>query len=100
MGKRTEPTSLAEAIERLESASQSKSQDIKGQLEKEYNDMKKTLESMKPYFEKFKSTVETEVKEAKNQAEEKIRQHPWYAVGLVGLLMFVIGWLVGHRRDR
>jgi ElaB/YqjD/DUF883 family membrane-anchored ribosome-binding protein len=87
------PTSLTEAIEKLENAGHGKVQDFKEILEKDYNELRKTMDDLKPYLENLKSNVETEVKKTKNQVEGKVKENPWIILGLVGLIAFVIGWV-------
>ena len=98
MGQTNEPKSLSEAIAKLEAASQTKSQDIKQRLERDYDEIKKALEDLKPHLDEIKAKVEGEVKHAKNQVEEKVKESPWLALGIVGLIAFVIGWIFGGRR--
>jgi ElaB/YqjD/DUF883 family membrane-anchored ribosome-binding protein len=98
MGKTAEPTSLSEAIAKLETAGQSKAQGIKDLLEKDYLEIKKTLESLKPQLDEIKSKVEDEAKQAKNKVETQVKDHPWAALGIIGLLAFIVGWILGNSR--
>ena len=93
------PNSLSEAISTLESASQNKGNEFKSFLEKDYQEVLKAIDKIKPYFEDLKNNAEQEIVNAKNNVEGKVKEHPWYALGLVGLVAFFIGWLVGFRRD-
>jgi ElaB/YqjD/DUF883 family membrane-anchored ribosome-binding protein len=90
---------LSEAIAKIESVSQSKSQQFKEHLEKDYDEVKSALESLKPYFEDVRQKVEHEAKDAKNKVENRVKENPWMAIGLVGLVAFLIGLILG-RRDR
>lgn len=92
------PASLSEAIETLESKSYSKAQDIRENLEKDYEEVRKALEQVKPYLNKVKAEVEKEVRESKDRAELTIKENPWWAVGIVGLVAFIIGWILGTSR--
>jgi ElaB/YqjD/DUF883 family membrane-anchored ribosome-binding protein len=92
------PKSLSEAIEKLEGASSSKVQDFKEILEKDYNELRKNLDELRPYLDDLKSKVETEVKKTKNQVEVNIKDNPWLALGAVGLIAFVIGWVFGQNK--
>lgn len=94
-----QPSSLSEAIEKLENASHGKVQDFKQILEKDYNELRKTLDDLKPYLDDLKNNVESEVKKTKNQVEGKVKENPWVVLGLVGLIAFVIGWIFGQRKQ-
>ncbi len=91
-------TSMADAISKLESVSQSKAESIKDHLEKDYESLKAALESVKPYFEDIKEKAEKEATAAKKQVEASVKENPWLALGIVGLVAFVIGLFIG--RDR
>ncbi len=93
------PTSLSEAIEKLENASHGKVQDFKEILEKDYNELRKSLDDLKPYLDDLRTNVETEVKKTKNQVEDKVKENPWVVLGLVGLIAFVVGWIFGQRKQ-
>lgn len=94
-----QPSSLSEAIENLENAGQVKVQDFKQILEKDYHELRKTLDDLKPYLDNLKANVESEVKKTKDQVEGKVKENPWVAIGVVGLIAFVIGWIFGQRKQ-
>ncbi len=93
------PSSLSEAIQKLENAGQSKVQDFKEILEKDYNELRKNLDDLKPYLDQLKDNVENEVKKTKTQIEGKMKSNPWVTLGIVGVLAFVIGWVFGQRKE-
>jgi ElaB/YqjD/DUF883 family membrane-anchored ribosome-binding protein len=99
MNKRSEPSSLAEAIEKLEAASHAKVNDFKENLGKEYQELKAALENLKPYLNDLKNNIENGAKETKGKVENQVKDHPWYAIGIIGLLGFIIGWLLGSRKN-
>lgn len=92
------PKSLSEAIAKLENSGNSKIQDFKEILEKDYTELRKSLDDLKPYLDDFKATLETEVKKTKNQVEDNVKNSPWVALGAVGLIAFVLGWIFGQRK--
>lgn len=92
------PTSLSEAIAKLEGAGRGKVEDFKNILEKDYVELRKTLDDLKPYLDDLKANVETEVKKTKNQVEEKVKENPWIAIGIVGLVAFIIGWIFAQNK--
>jgi ElaB/YqjD/DUF883 family membrane-anchored ribosome-binding protein len=96
MGKDSNsPKSLSEAIEKLENMGNSAARDFKGILEKDYSEIKKSLETLKPYLSDLQETLETEVHKKKNQAEKKVKENPWLAIGIVGIFALIIGIFLG-----
>jgi ElaB/YqjD/DUF883 family membrane-anchored ribosome-binding protein len=94
--------SISEAIDKLEAASRGKSEDFKNILEKDYEELKSAIESLKPHLaelrDKVESQVRTEYQERKEQVENKVKENPWVTLGLVGLIAFVIGLILGQSR--
>lgn len=91
-------TNLSDAIEKLENAGRSKTSEFKNILEKDYDEIKKALESLKPYLDDLRVEVEKEVKTQQKQVEEKMQQNPWVTIGLVGVFAFVLGWIFGNNK--
>lgn len=98
MSKTPNPNSLTEAISNLETAGNSKAQELRAHLEKDYQEIQKALESLKPLVEDLKNKAESEVKATKNQVEEQVKSNPWMALGVVGLVAFILGWIFGSSR--
>jgi ElaB/YqjD/DUF883 family membrane-anchored ribosome-binding protein len=92
-------SSLSEAIAKLESMSQSKTDKIREHIEKDYDEIKSALEDMRPYFDEIKNKVEQEAKAARTQVETKVRENPWVAIGVVALIAFFLGIFLG-RKDK
>lgn len=97
--KKSGPKSLSEAISQLENASHSTAEDFKHVLEKDYSEVQKALQTLKPYLNDFQDSLESEVKKRTSQAEVKVRENPWLAIGIVGLFALVIGLFLGTRRS-
>lgn len=91
-------SSLAEAIAKLESISNEKADHLKQHIENDYEQIKSALESVRPYFDDIKEKAEQEAKEVKSQVEAKVKDNPWMAIGIVGIVAFFIGLFLG--RDR
>lgn len=89
---------LSEAIKKLEGLGQSKSQEWKESLESDYNELRRTLDQLAPHLESLKGRLENEAKGAKAQVENQVKDNPWVALGIVGLLAFVLGWIFGQSR--
>ncbi len=92
------PKSLTEAIEKLESVGQSKAKDFKDLLEKDYQEILRALDDLKPYLDDVRKNVETEVSRKKTEVENKVKEHPFLALGIVGIIAFFLGWLLGGGR--
>jgi ElaB/YqjD/DUF883 family membrane-anchored ribosome-binding protein len=89
---------LSEAIDHLEKAGKEKSNEFKNLFGQDFQEIKEAIEELKPHFEKIKTDVEEEAKKTKSEIEEKVKQNPWLALGIVGLIAFFIGWLMGNSR--
>lgn len=76
--------SLTEAIADLEKAAGGK--------------MNETLQSLQPHLDELKKKAEEEFDKQKTAAEKKLQEEPWLFVGLVGLVAFILGWLLGSRK--
>lgn len=92
-------SSLSEAIAKLESMSQSKTEKIREHIEKDYEEIKSALEDMRPYFDDIKNKVEQEAQATKTQVETKVKENPWIVIGVVGLIAFFLGLFLG-RKDK
>jgi ElaB/YqjD/DUF883 family membrane-anchored ribosome-binding protein len=90
--------SLSEAIKKLENLGNSTAQDFKNLLDQDYSEIKKSLDALKPYLNTLHSNLEEEILKKKNEAEEKVKENPWLALGVVGLVAFVIGLFLGSSR--
>jgi len=92
------PGSLSEAIANLENAGHSKAQELRDHLEKDYQEIQKALENLKPLMDDIKSRAEDEARATKGQIETRVKESPWVALGVVGLVAFIIGWILGSNR--
>lgn len=93
MAHRNGSRNLSEAIDELERTAREKGSDFKDKIFEQIEDLKKSLDDMKP-------RVEEEVTKVKKQVENKVQENPWATLGIVGLICFVIGWIfASSRRD-
>lgn len=90
--------SLSDAIAKLESASHSKTQQIKEHLEKDYSELLGALDDIKPYLEDVRKKVEEEAGNTKNEVEARVKDSPWITLGIVGLVAFFIGLFIGRQK--
>lgn len=102
MSKSSErPQSLSEAIAKLENVGQSKTKDFKDLLENDYKEILRAMEDIKPYLDDVKKKVETEVSKKKTEVESQMKENPWVVLGVVGIIAFILGWLLsGGRKDQ
>lgn len=101
-GNDTEPRNLSDAINRLEQATQSKSKEFKELLGKDYSDLRKALENLKPYLNEMSDKVTAKVEETKKTVEGSIQENPWTTLAVAGLIGLFLGWIFGfgtRRRD-
>ena len=61
--------------------------------------IKKSLQQITPYLNDIKDKVEAQAHKTKEEVELKVKENPWISFGIVGLIAFFIGWLVGHRTN-
>ncbi len=96
----TKPKSLTEAIEKLEDVSKASAKDFKNILEKDYVELKKHLEGLKPYLTDLQTNLEVEVVKRKNQAEHTLKENPWMVIGIVGFFSFILGLFFAGAKSR
>lgn len=94
------PKNFQQAIEDLEHTSDSNGTDFRSRLEQEFSRLEETLNKIKPHIEDLQSKVGDEVKKTKQTVESQVKENPWAAIGIIGLIFFVIGFLLGSRGPR
>jgi len=93
------PKNFSQALNELENATDSDGSDFRGRLQAELNNIEATLSKIKPHLNDIKDRVGTEAKKAKETVEDQVQKNPWAAIGIVGLIFFVLGFLLrGSRR--
>lgn len=73
--------------------------DLRARIEREIRRMEGLLEDMKPHLNEFSEKVGPEAHKAKRRLEHQVTKNPLASVGVVALIAFVIGLLIGRRRD-
>lgn len=100
MSKMNAPHTLSAAIEKLEEVSHSKTGEIKEFVDKELKVVKEALKEMKPMIDEAKERTIAKAQEVKHETEAKIKENPWWAVGIIGFVAFLFGFILGsHRKD-
>ena len=100
MESKSKPKTLSEAIEQLEGAGRGAADDFKNILEKDYAEIKRALETLRPYLSDLQDSVEHEVKKKKEEAEKKVKENPWIVIALVGIFAFIFGLFMSHREKQ
>jgi len=87
----SKPKNLTEAIDQLGSYAGQASQGVEEAVEK-----------LKPHLEELQRLAREEGGKAKAKVEAQVNQNPWAALGIVGLIFFILGFLFassGRRND-
>ena len=102
----SKPRGFTQAIDELESGEKQSSgnkggttDEIRARLEQELRRLEDTLKNMKPHFDDITEKVGVEAKKARDTVEDQVVKNPWAALGMVGLIFFVLGFLLGGRRN-
>lgn len=85
------PRNLSDAIEELERRAPEAGEHLREEIER----LTDLLKNLKP-------KIEEEARKAKVRVEDQIVHHPWTAVGVVGMVAFLLGVIFGwsgRRRD-
>ena len=92
------PRNLSEAIDRLEQVTQNKSEEIRHILGKDYSDLKRALDELKPHLTEISSKFTDQVSQTKKSVEAKVQDHPWTTLAVAGLIGLFFGWILGFGR--
>jgi len=94
------PKNFSQAIEDLENEHANGNGDFQARLKSEFHKIEEHLASLRPQLDELTDKVGAEAKKTKRKVEQKVEENPWAALGLVGLIFFVLGFLLaGKRRD-
>lgn len=88
------PSTLNEAIRRLENVA---SENGKGPFSEEFESIKKAIDDLKPQLSQLKDKVKDDAQEYAKDIDKQVRDNPWMALGIVGVVMFLIGFLLGKK---
>lgn len=91
----SKPKNFTEAIDELENGN-----GFKSRIQSELHKLEETLEKIKPHIEELTEKAGTEVKKAKAKVEDEVQKNPWAAIGIVGLVFFILGFLFAHKGSR
>jgi ElaB/YqjD/DUF883 family membrane-anchored ribosome-binding protein len=98
------PKNFSQAIDEIENggAETKGNGGFRAHLESELHKLEETLNKIKPHIEELTEKAGSEAKKAKDKVETQVKENPWAAIGIVGLVFFVLGFLFafkGNRRD-
>lgn len=120
------PKTLSEAITQLDQlasqkSSRSGSNSLNTSIENELKAIQKSLAELQPHLKNLQGEIahsaeeildetmeqlKTKINQGKKNmtemgrsVEEKIQKNPWWALGLVGLMALLIGFLIGRGTD-
>lgn len=63
----------------------------------ELSELKDALKDLKPQLDEIREKVSEEVKKTKGTVESQVKANPWAAIGIAGLVFFLIGFLLGSK---
>jgi ElaB/YqjD/DUF883 family membrane-anchored ribosome-binding protein len=102
----SKPRGFTQAIDELETGEKQSgpksggaADELRTRLEQELHRLEETLKNMKPHFDDISEKVTVEAKKARDTVEDQVVKNPWAALGMVGLIFFVLGFLLGGRRN-
>ncbi len=81
------PKNFSQAIDDLEGEPQAARPDFTQKIKEELHKIEEQLHKLKPHLDGTKDKV-----------EDQVQKNPWAVIGVVGLLFFVVGFLLGFRR--
>jgi ElaB/YqjD/DUF883 family membrane-anchored ribosome-binding protein len=94
----SKPRNLSEALEHLEDLAGATGADLKSKLQNELHDLEEKIRKLKPQLDDLKDKVHDEAIKAKDKMETQVKENPWAAIGIVGLIFFVLGCIFAGRR--
>ena len=93
----SKPKNFSQALDDLENITHSAGSDLKSKLQAEMRELEEKIRKLKPQLDEIKERMGDEVKKAKDKVETQVKENPWAAVGIVGLIFFVLGFLLAGR---
>lgn len=96
----SKPKNFSQALEELENLTHSAGEDLKQKIQDELHDLEEKIHKLRPQLDELKTRARDEAYKAKDKVETQVKENPWAAIGIVGLIFFVLGFiLAGRRRD-
>lgn len=97
----SKPKNFSQAIDELEDETPhtNGNGDFRARIQSELNNLEETLAKLRPHIEDLSSKVGSEAKKAKEKVDEQVKENPWAAIGIAGLIFFILGFLFASRRN-
>ncbi len=100
--------SISEAIRSFEKATANKASELESLLGKDYSQIKKAMEDLKPFAENIgenlaKSAYEKidegwdATKEFSRKVDQQVHENSWKTLGVATLVALILGYLMGRR---
>lgn len=93
------PKNFSQAIDELEDHA-GNGNGFKSRLQSELHNLEETLNKIKPHIEDLTNKAGAEAKKAKQTVENQVQKNPWAAIGIAGLIFFVLGFLFAYKGRR
>ena len=97
------PKNFAQAIDELEEENKKAKPNgsgVRDRLQSELANLEEALAKIKPHIDDLGQKVGTEAKKAKDKVEDQVQKNPWAAIGIVGVVFFLLGFLLAGTRRR
>jgi len=94
----SKPKNFSQALNELEDLTRTTGSDLRRKLQEELDDLEEKIHKLKPQLEELKDRAKDEAHKAKERVETQVKDNPWAAIGIVGLIFLVLGFLLGSRR--
>ncbi|MGZ3723571.1 MAG: DUF883 family protein [Bdellovibrionales bacterium] len=96
----SKPKNFSQALDELENMTHAAGSDIKRKLQEELHDLEQKIHKLRPQLDELKDRAKDEAYKAKDKVETQVKENPWAAIGIVGLIFFVLGVIfAGSRRN-
>jgi ElaB/YqjD/DUF883 family membrane-anchored ribosome-binding protein len=92
------PKNFSQALSELEDLTRDAGSDLKQKIQDELHDLEQKIHKLKPQLDELKDRAKDEAYKAKDKVEAQVKENPWAAIGIVGLIFFVMGFLLAGRR--
>ena len=97
----SKPKTFTQAFEELEKLTDGQGRNFKDKITAEMAGLEEQINRLKPQLEELRQKAREELGKTKDRVETQVKENPWVALGIVGLICLVIGWLLsGSRRSR
>lgn len=90
------PKNFTQALDELENLT---GPDLRAKLENELHDLQAKIDNLRPQLDEIKAKVKDEAYKAKDKVETQARENLWTTLGIVGLIFFVVGFVIGWRKS-